>query len=304
MRKFLFAAAATLAALCSAAAHGADVSDATSQPTWLRQGQAMSSASAATQPATQPGAGAGYVPWQKRYGPAYPGDFWRSFGRDAKELPATIWDDTKATATNPWSLAGFVVAAAAGIAINSSGADYEVGQHYLHHGPDLNSEWDSVGDAGGNPGTHFALAGAWYFSSLATGNTRGYENSKTMLNALALNGLVTLGLKLACNTESPNGDDFGWPSGHTSSSFAAATVLAEQYGPVAGIPAFAFATFVGYERVQAANHDLSDVVSGALIGMAIAHAVTQNHEMRIAGAEVVPMVTPSGAVGIALVKRW
>ena len=67
---------------------------------------------------------------------------------------------------------------------------------------------------------------------------------------------------------------------------------------------FAFAAFVGYERIDARNHDFSDVISGALIGMAIGHAVAENHKARVFGMDVIPYVDPRGGVGVALSKRW
>ena len=286
---------------------------------WLELCQTMVKDSEARAPATQEGIVGGqpssapasgavsapYTPWWQRYGPAYPGDFRHSFGRDVKELLPTVWDDTKATFTNPWSIAGMLAAGAAGIALASTDADDTVEDHFTRHGSQLNSFWDSVGDVGGNPGTHFAAAGAMYIVTLASGDNRNYEVSKTLINALAINGVVTLTLKGVFRTESPNGDENGWPSGHASSSFCLATVLAEEYGPVVGVPLYGFATFVAYERVDARNHDFSDVVSGALIGMAIGHAVTKNHQMRLAGLEVQPYFNPSnGAVGVALVKNW
>ncbi len=285
-----------------------------------RDSKADNGAAAASGPSSRPAAGGtagtgvddgrdghatlNYVPWRERYGPAYPGDFWRSFGRYAKELPLTLWDDTEATFTNPVSLVGFGLAGAAGIAIAGSGADDEVSDHTHKHGSQLNGFWDSVGDAGGNPWTHFAAAGAFYFYTLGAGDEKNYEVAQTLLNALMINGLVTESLKTAVNTRSPNGDPRGWPSGHESSSFCVATVMYEEYGPYVGVPMFAFASFVGYERIDARNHDFSDVVSGALIGMAIGHAVAKNHKMRIAGLELAPYVDDRGGVGLALIKQW
>ncbi len=264
---------------------------------------------AAQQPAdtkaTQAAEGAGFVPWAQRRGPAYPGDFWRSFGRDAKELPATLWDDTKATAVQPFSWVCFGLAGAAGIALQGDNGDNQVAHHFTKNGSQLNSFWDSVGDAGGNPATHFAVAGAGYFLSLARGDTKTYEVSKTLLNALAINGLSTLALKAATQTESPNGDKYGWPSGHTSSSFCFAAVMDQAYGPWVGVPLYGFASFVGYERIDARNHDFSDVISGALIGLAIGHAVAGNHQPRIFAMDVIPYINPAnGATGLALAKQW
>ncbi len=249
--------------------------------------------------------GASYVPWRQRVGPAYPGDLWHSVGRDAKEYAPIMWDDTKATVTNPVSLVCLGLAGAAGIALHGNNGDDTVEEHFERHGSQLNTFWDSVGDAAGNPGTHFAVAGAGYLAGLASGDTKTYEVSKTMLSALSINGLVTLGLKAATRTDSPNGDRLGWPSGHTSSTFCFATVMDEAYGPWVGIPLFGFAAYVGYERVDARNHDFSDVISGALIGIAIGHAVSQNHQPKFLTMDVLPYVNPrTGAVGIALSKSW
>jgi hypothetical protein len=245
-----------------------------------------------------------FVHWKERRGPAYPGDFWRSMGRDLIELPATVWDDTKATATNEtsWIL---LALAGAGAALSGDNGNDCAEEHYDYpNGSQLNTEWDSVGGFFGSPAFHFPLAGAMYATSLARNDTKNYEISKTLMNALVINGLTTVALKAAAHTEVPNGGEFGWPSGHTSSSFCLATVMHESYGPWMGVPLYAFATFVAYERVDARNHDLSDVVSGAFIGIAIGHAVTQNHEPRILGMDVVPYADPRGGTGVALVKRW
>ena len=253
----------------------------------------------------RPADGRTYEPWRTRRGPAYRGDFWRSFGRDAKELPATLWDDTKATFTDPITLVALGAAAAAGIAIHKSGADDRVEDHYEKHRSQLSKFQDAIGDVGGNPGLHFAFAGAMYLTSLANENDKAYETSKALINALAITGLTTVALKGALRTESPNDEKWGWPSGHTSSTFTLATVMHEAYGPWVGVPLYALATYVGYERIDARNHDLSDVISGAIIGIAIGHVVMKNHKLKIFGFDVVPLVdAETGAVGMALSKRF
>ena len=249
-----------------------------------------------------------YIPWPERKGPAYPGDLMHSLGRDAKEMPATLWNDTKSTVTNRFSLATLMLAGVSGAAIASDDLgdrDERVKDHYRKHGSQLNTFWDSVGDAGGNPGLHFAIAGAAYFTGLASDDTQTYRNAKTMINALSITGVTTLALKGAFRTRSPNGDGYGWPSGHSSSSFCFATVAYHQYGPWVGGPLLAFAGFVAYERVDARNHDFSDVISGSLMGIAIGHAVATNQDAKIFGMTVLPYTDPRrGAVGLALMKSW
>ena len=296
MRKSLLICCATVGMLLAAGGANAE------EPTWLAIGEwlAQDAAEAEAAPAA-PAAPAATGP---RRGPAYPGDFLHSLGRDAKEFVPMVWDDAKATATNPFSLICLGLAGATGIALSGGNGNDQVQRHVERHGGQLNDFWDQVGDVGGNPGSHFGVAGAMYIVSMLNGDTKTYEVSKTMLSALALNGMTTLMLKAAARTESPNGDEAGWPSGHTSSTFCLATVLHEAYGPWVGVPAFAFAAFVGYERIDARNHDFSDVISGALIGIAIGHAVSQNHKPQIFGMDVIPYADPRGAMGIALVKQW
>ena len=306
MRKSLLIGGAMLATAALVACP--EAAEAEETPTWLAIGEWMAQdaekSGAAAPPAAAP-AGGEYVPYAERRGPAYPGDLWRSLGRDGKEFLPMVWEDAKATATNPFSLVCLGLAGATGIALSGNNGNDQVERHFRRHWGTLNTFWDTVGDVGGNPGTHFGIAGAMYFVSAIRGDTKTYEVSKTMLSALALNGMATMALKVAARTESPNGDEFGWPSGHTSSSFCLATVVHEAYGPWVGIPAFAFAAFVGFERIDARNHDFSDVISGALIGMAIGHAVSQNHKMKVLGMDVVPYTDPRrGGMGLALVKQW
>jgi len=289
----------------AAAAQPARASDEAAWRSWVAAGEAPWQAEAAPTDAAEE-AKPPFVHWSKRVGPAYPDDSLRSFGRWAQEMPATVWDDTKAAFTDPFALVLLAAAAGAG-GIVAGTADSDVEDHFKKNGSNLNTFWDSVGDAGGNPGTHFAVAGAMYFTALGRGDVKNYEKSKTLINALAINGVLTLALKGIVHTEVPNGNEFGWPSGHTSSSFCFATVMYNEYGPWVGVPCFAFAGFVGYERVDARNHDLSDVVSGALIGIAIGHAVSKHHQDRLEalGMQIVPYTDPAtNTVGVALSKNF
>ena len=81
-------------------------------------------------------------------------------------------------------------------------------------------------------------------------------------------------------------------------------MLEEAYGPWVGVPAYAFASYVGFERLDARNHNFSDVISGALIGIAIGYAVGEKHKPKILGMDVVPYVDDRGAAGLALLKNW
>ena len=315
MRKTTLILAASLAiaifagqGLCQQPAAPAD----DAAQTWLAMGEQYAAAEAATEPAPTarptftktPPPGMTYVPYDQRRGPAYPGDCLTSIGRDAKELLPMVWDDTKAVFGNPCGLAVMGVGLAAGLSIQGENGDDNVSEHYTRHGSQFGHFWDNVGDVGGNPGTHFGIAGAMYFTGLATGDDKTYEVAKTMLSALSINGLTTLAIKGIANDHSPNGDKWGFASGHTSSSFCMATVVYDSYGPWAGAAAYAFAGFVGYERIDARNHNLSDVITGAVIGTVIGHLVAKNHEAKIFGMTLVPYSDDRGAMGLALAKQW
>src|SRR5690606_2170419 len=87
--------------------------------------------------------------------------------------------------------------------------------------------------------------------------------------------LVTQGLKEAFPSRRPDGsDNKSFPSGHTSTSFAAAATLHNRYGWEAGLPAYVVASFVGLSRVEAKKHRIGDVLVGAAIGTATGHLIT------------------------------
>ncbi len=66
--------------------------------------------------------------------------------------------------------------------------------------------------------------------------------------------------------------DWSFPSGHTSSSFAAGLILMMKLPPKYGIPAILTAVMIAFSRVYAGVHYPSDVIAGALIGMTAALA--------------------------------
>lgn len=58
---------------------------------------------------------------------------------------------------------------------------------------------------------------------------------------------------------------YSFPSGHTSSSFAASCMLASCFG-FASIPAFIFAVLIAFSRVYLRVHYPTDILAGAILG--------------------------------------
>ena len=108
-------------------------------------------------------------------------------------------------------------------------------------------------------------AASWGVGKLA-GSSRLSKFGSDLIRAQAMNGLFTVALKVAINRPRPSGANYSYPSGHTSSAFTTAGVVYSNFGPAAGIPAFALAGYVGLSRLQEGKHYTSDVIAGAILG--------------------------------------
>ena len=87
----------------------------------------------------------------------------------------------------------------------------------------------------------------------------------------AIMGSVVNTLKSTTNVMRPDGsNDHSFPSGHTALAFMTATMLTKEYGhisPWVGVGAYTFATGTGLMRIANNKHWLSDVLTGAGIGI-------------------------------------
>lgn len=96
-----------------------------------------------------------------------------------------------------------------------------------------------------------------------------------LIEAQLVTQTVVQGLKYSIRRPRPDGSDsLSFPSGHTASSFATATVLQRHFGWGVGLPAYAFASYVGMARMTADKHHLSDVIMGAGIGLVAGRSAT------------------------------
>ena len=230
--------------------------------------------------------------------------FWDTLKRDVKSMPADLWNDTKAVYGSAPNLVILGLTYGGSLALQETGPDRTVEDHYRHHTTFSKDARDIFGVAG-NPGTHFALAGAWYLLGQETQDERTYEVGRTLFSALIINGLSTLAGQAASWDRSPNGELGTFPSGHTSSTFTFASVMHEAYGPLVGAPLYGLGVLVAMERLEDGEHYLSDVIMGGVMGLVIGHTVAGEHEFTLFGGEIVPYVDPNtGSSGIAWVKRF
>ena len=227
--------------------------------------------------------------------------FRETFKRDLKEFPSLLWADTKRVYTDPLNVIFLVGAGGASLALRPE-VDDDIEDYYDRHHT-LGEDWRDAFGVAGNPVTHFALAGVWYLAGQQTQDAKTYEVGKRMVSALTITGLSTMLLKVAANTESPNGEELAWPSGHVSSTMAMATVLNDAYGPAVGIPMFALTGLVGLERLDSGEHHFSDLLFGAALGWVVAETIMTEHRPQIFGGDIVPYVDPvHNNAGLAWVK--
>lgn len=270
-------------------------------------GARFSFASFADEPATQPAADS-----PARFGERVPTGYWRQdvwhqMGHEGLDFGTRgLWRGFKDAFWDPENAILLTAAMGATVAIRETGVDDTVRNRT--HGNRQLGDADEPLQLLGNPATHFAAAGALWLGSTLVQDEESHEVAKALGSALAVNGLTTMTLKAATRTHAPDGDDMAWPSGHTSSSFTVAAVLNEYYGPWVGVPSFALAGLIGYQRLDSRVHDFSDVVFGGVLGYTIGTAIARGEKARFPelwGMKVLPFADPqTGASGIALMKRW
>jgi len=119
--------------------------------------------------------------------------------------------------------------------------------------------------------------------------TRWHRGVASAFLAFAASGVAVTMLKVLIHRPRPwsansladgghhvhTSDCYAFPSGETTTTFAIAVVLASWY-PALRVPLFAVAAIVGVARILVGSHHPSDVVAGALLGVATAQIVIRS----------------------------
>src|SRR5262245_13787735 len=116
-----------------------------------------------------------------------------------------------------------------------------------------------AGDTIGAATTQLAAAFATYSLGRATGNARVGMLGADLMRAQFVSQGVTQAIKLSVGRTRPDGTSMSFPSGHSASAFATATVLQRHLAWKAGLPAHGVAAHVAAARLRAQRRYLSDV---------------------------------------------
>ncbi len=89
-----------------------------------------------------------------------------------------------------------------------------------------------------------------------------------LMRAQFLSQVVVHAMKYSFQRDRPTGECCAFPSGHSATAFAVASVLERHFGYRASWPALATAGYIAASRLVDNRHFLSDVVMGAGVGTA------------------------------------
>ncbi|MFN0197040.1 MAG: phosphatase PAP2 family protein [Planctomycetaceae bacterium] len=208
----------------------------------------------------------------------FAGSAWEQAKLDAPEYLPGVWEDTKAIVN--WHNTAWVLGAT-GVALSLRGeADDGVRRATARH-PDRWGDGSHVLGKLGEVQWQVPMIALVYSNSIWTNDTQLYDFSKSLISAYTITSVGTVALKGIVNTERPsaewNDGEFGFPSYHTSSSFTIAAVIEEYYGIENAAPWYVLAGLIGWSRIDERDHDLSDVVFGAMFGYIIGKSVAASH---------------------------
>ena len=145
--------------------------------------------------------------------------------------------------------------------------------------------------AGGAP-AQLGVALGTYAVGRISGQSKMASVGADLIQAQILAQTLTAGIKMSVQRTRPDGTQYSFPSGHSSATFATATVLQRDLGWKVGVPAYGLATYVAASRIQDKRHFLSDVTFGAAIGIVAGRSVTIGHGN--AKFAIAPSAAPGG----------
>jgi hypothetical protein len=195
-----------------------------------------------------------------------PSDKGPSVGQIFKDIPHDLWNFLS------WDTA-MVLGIGGGAALISHTWDDNLAGE-IETNPSLNDAFEP-GHTYGAFSAQALIGVAVYTGGKLAKKGRLAQTGADIIRAQLLSQAYVQALKFTVQRERPDGsNNVSFPSGHSASAFATATVLQRHYGWKAGVPATVLAAYVATARVHDNKHYLSDVVFGAAMGIAAQRTVT------------------------------
>lgn len=165
----------------------------------------------------------------------------------------------------------------------------------------------------GDGGLNLGIGGLFLLGGLAFENRKAFDTGKLTVMSLIHVSIMVQMLKHLTGRQRPeiDGSDKwsgptgavkrynerfalydSFPSGHTITAWATATVIAEMYRETVWVPAvcYSLATMVGLSRLTEDAHWMSDVFVGALLGYAISRYVVARRHGNYRNVQMVPLL--------------
>lgn len=208
-----------------------------------------------------------------------------------------IFSDTKYILLSPlrwqardWVKAGLVLGATGGLFL----LDDEIRNFFQDERTSTTDDIASVFEPFGNGGYAFPSLVGFYVFGHFTKNKKAKRTALLAVESFAVAGMFTFALKFSTGRVRPQSaqnsrewggpgvNDVSFPSGHTSSAFSIATVLASEYKNIPWVPpvAYGLATLTGLSRLNDNKHWASDVFFGGVMGYFIAKTVLKLHSSK------------------------
>jgi len=207
--------------------------------------------------------------------------------------------DSKSTLTAPlrWDKSGWIKASlVAGITAGLYACDQDI-QDWTQR--KRNSTSDKIADFAGPFGDGMYTLpplGVLYLYGHIFENEKAKRSAWLSLESFVFTGIFTQALKFSTHRHRPSSADpystwdgpglsrsnLSFPSGHASSAFSIATVIANEYDDIIFIPplAYTIATLTALSRINDNKHWASDVFLGSALGYFTAKAVIGLHNRK------------------------
>ncbi len=210
----------------------------------------------------------------------------------------------------------FITASVVGVTGYLIERDEEIRDWIEEHRSETSGDLERIFEPIGRAGSGFVITGGAYLIGRWSGRDRLRHTSAVAFESFVYTGAITAAAKGLFARERPDEPgstgqfwegESAFPSGHTSRTFAIASVFAESYGPRAAWVAYPIATLVGLARLEDSTHWASDVLAGGALGIAIGKALSRRHDLgpddRASGRRRAPrfaMMAGSGAFGVRI----